>query len=510
MTSNKPPSLPTKATLKDLPLHRVLLSLYNTKQSGLLVIESKERKKAIFIDSGNPRGCRSNIKSETLGAMLIKLGEIDQPTLNRVLKECEDGDGFPLGGALVAKELLSPERLAELLETQLKQRLFDLFTWEGGSITLRPYKKGMVSDNIPVSISTPALILAGLMHAAKHSSSESLLDGNRTLRLVPHKTLTLEVFQFSGPELRVIHALDNTPTLAQLLQNLQQIKMDANQLEAFMVALLQIGLVEYGAVAKVAPSQSKSKERAKARSKADGGEFTVRMRKELAQAEGKNYFELLGISQAASEAEIRKVYFQLAKEFHPDRLRKLSDQHLRRNGEVLFAKISEAYNTLVDANKRKEYLASLEIGSQDATEQAAKILESEALFQKARGLIRQGEFRVAKGILDKAAQLHPEDPEISLYLGWARYKVASASKVHGEMQAAKALIEKYKDGRPNLDAGYFFLGQIAKLEGNLHSAEQMFVKTMDINPRNHEAERELRLMDRRREKTRKGIFKKEK
>lgn len=59
-----------------------------------------------------------------------------------------------------------------------------------------------------------------------------------------------------------------------------------------------------------------------------------------------NYYELLGISRDASSSEVKKAYYQLAKNHHPD---------TAGGDPELFAQVNEAYETLSDTNKRRIY-----------------------------------------------------------------------------------------------------------------------------------------------------------
>jgi len=62
-----------------------------------------------------------------------------------------------------------------------------------------------------------------------------------------------------------------------------------------------------------------------------------------------NFYEILGISEKASEEEIKKAYRKLSLQYHPDRNN--NDQECVKK----FQKIGEAYETLSDKQKRKEY-----------------------------------------------------------------------------------------------------------------------------------------------------------
>ncbi len=63
----------------------------------------------------------------------------------------------------------------------------------------------------------------------------------------------------------------------------------------------------------------------------------------------KDYYEILGISPAATESEIRKAYRRLALQWHPDRNPGNNEATER------FKEISEAYAVLIDSSKRMQF-----------------------------------------------------------------------------------------------------------------------------------------------------------
>jgi molecular chaperone DnaJ len=63
----------------------------------------------------------------------------------------------------------------------------------------------------------------------------------------------------------------------------------------------------------------------------------------------KDFYQVLGVSDSASQAEIKKAYRKLAKQYHPDANPKNASAAER------FKEISEAHSTLSDPEKRKQY-----------------------------------------------------------------------------------------------------------------------------------------------------------
>ena len=62
----------------------------------------------------------------------------------------------------------------------------------------------------------------------------------------------------------------------------------------------------------------------------------------------RDYYEVLGVSKGATDAEIKSAFRRLAKQYHPD-------INKEAGAEEKFKEIQEAYAVLSDANKRKQY-----------------------------------------------------------------------------------------------------------------------------------------------------------
>ena len=67
----------------------------------------------------------------------------------------------------------------------------------------------------------------------------------------------------------------------------------------------------------------------------------------------KNYYDILGVKKDASDAEIKKKYRKLVRQYHPD----VSDDP---DADNKIAEINNAYETLRDTDKRAEYDAMLD------------------------------------------------------------------------------------------------------------------------------------------------------
>ncbi len=69
-------------------------------------------------------------------------------------------------------------------------------------------------------------------------------------------------------------------------------------------------------------------------------------------ANSKDYYEILGVSKDATQDDIKRAFRKLAKTYHPDAQHTEED---KKNAEVKFKEINEAYSVLSDETKRAQY-----------------------------------------------------------------------------------------------------------------------------------------------------------
>jgi curved DNA-binding protein CbpA len=222
-----------------------------------------------------------------------------------------------------------------------------------------------------------------------------------------------------------------------------------------------------------------------------------------------NLYQVLGVPENATRDQIKTAYFDAAKRYHPDRLSSLGLESLRGQTEKIFRRVSEAHATLSDDTKRDEYrkvLANPALKEKpDAHQQAMKILEAEMAFRRGEILLRKNDYAGAIAELEQAVAGNPAEGEHLAWLAWARISAGQLS-----FADAKARFQEATKLSPRCARAYYFLGLCCKEEKDLDRAMSAFKKAAELDERLIEAEREIRLINMRKEKSGGGWFSRKK
>ena len=129
---------------------------------------------------------------------------------------------------------------------------------------------------------------------------------------------------------------------------------------------------------------------------------------------GKDYYVILGAARNASKEQIRVRFRQLARERHPDRFQGVE----RQKAELDFQEITEAFNVLLDATRRRQY--DLELARPEA-QSAASDASRLGRFHMEAGVqfYRDGNFVQAAEAFERAIQAEPKNHQAWHHLAQA-------------------------------------------------------------------------------------------
>jgi curved DNA-binding protein CbpA len=77
----------------------------------------------------------------------------------------------------------------------------------------------------------------------------------------------------------------------------------------------------------------------------------------------RNYYQLLNLPAGTSDAAaVRAAFYRVATQLHPDRFMAIADAQTRERLETIYARVSEAYRVLSNAERRATYDGGLAAG----------------------------------------------------------------------------------------------------------------------------------------------------
>ncbi len=214
----------------------------------------------------------------------------------------------------------------------------------------------------------------------------------------------------------------------------------------------------------------------------------------------KNHFAVLGVAPGADKDAIRLAFHALAKTFHPDRLPQ-SLAHLSEQTTSVFERIREAYDILSDDVRRAVF--------ESALSKVKGVPAAQSPAERSADLLKRGELALKKRDFSSAEQLFIEAHQ---WDGSANSLAARAWCIYmdpqrkAEVGTAKKLMLQAVGLDSNCDRAHYQLGVVARVEGSIELAERHFRSAVKANPRHLEANQELRLIEMRKKKEKKGFF----
>jgi tetratricopeptide (TPR) repeat protein len=204
-----------------------------------------------------------------------------------------------------------------------------------------------------------------------------------------------------------------------------------------------------------------------------------------------DHFAVLGVKREAPAAQVKIAYFQLAKLYHPDAVPPSAPADVRKLCADVFAKVSEAWGVLGDDARRAQYADDLRTGANVAVD-VMNILRAEDVFQHATALVKGRGYEEALGRFAEAMKLNPDEPEFGIWKAWCEFLLApDKKKAHaGAAFAIEAGLKK----NPRCVPGYLFLGQMAKIVGELGAAEKNLKRGLQVAPEHADLLRELKYL----------------
>jgi tetratricopeptide (TPR) repeat protein len=213
-----------------------------------------------------------------------------------------------------------------------------------------------------------------------------------------------------------------------------------------------------------------------------------------------DFFQMLGVGQEAPADQIQQAFLALAKVWHPDRV-PAAIADARDACATIFSHMSEAHQTLIDPARRDQYMHLLKDGGATPDEQAQvqAVLEAATNFQKAEFFLRRNDLKEAEALCRRAHEADPKPAEYLAMLAWLESMKPENQGPEPTMERIR-MLDHAIAANARLERAYFYRGMLYKRINELHAAVKDFRNAAELNPRNLDAVREVRLFEMRRSK----------
>ncbi|MCB9475739.1 MAG: response regulator [Deltaproteobacteria bacterium] len=520
----------------------LLHDLYVMGKSGYMTLETDGKKKEVAVMDGYPVSVKTNLSQEYFGNFLVGQHVITEDQCDEAVKRMQES-GRLLGTVLIEMDILTPQQVVNYLRMQVREKLFEVFGWEGGTYKFT-FDTNVTGDIQSVEMSVANIINMGVTRHYSLPKLESLTERYRDmyLHLGSNRRYRFQDLELTPTESKLLASIDGTATFEEILGYSELARDRTLQI---LYTLIVAGMVEpqhestaepqtrfdYGQ----GPSEGDTKAFAESLvegssipatgipQREDGEEAAEPVREEDGAVRSRvlqfyeklgtdNMFQLLGVADSPTEHEVRIGYHKLAKEFHPDRYFGKTSAEIKAKVEEIFRSINDAYDALNTQEKINVYKKKLEgegetEASQSRLEGVKNVIFAEQRFQAAQQFLREQRYTRAAAALKQALEVAPNEPEYVAYYGWALYNIPYEQDADEEELAmrpkdsmadmqfeAREALNRAISINPRTEKAYLFLGSIYKRQGLSEFAEKQYEKALICNPNCIEALRELRLI----------------
>ncbi len=428
--------------LSEQPLAELIREISTKSLSGRLRLEHERVKVVAYFDNGRFLFAASNLRNLRIREYLKKNALVSETDLAQFNERVPDTD---LIKVLCTQKLLSPAAAHEVQRKQVTDVLRLPLLWTEGTWDFE--SRSRLEDQPDLKID----VYSQLLEAARRLPAEFVVSRFRSPTEIFAPGEQPQGNENLAPvEVFLLSRLDQPLALRDLLSISGLSEAETLQI---VYSLALAGLVKRenwkSSFRDQQPTPAAAKEEpapiAPPPTESDSSHETNLQEVEnfLVQVKNaKTHYEVLGVSYEASPAELKNVYYQFARRYHPDRFRK-TDAALVVRIESAFARITNAYDTLRDDKLRSGYNAKLEARKkaeqiadptpktspepepkvESIAEQVISATErAETQYKEGLEALELGQRKIALGLFASAASTKPKE---------ARYRAS-----YGRMLAA--------------------------------------------------------------------------
>ena len=458
--------------LKYYPLSDVFLDLQRNEKDGILEMENGSVSKKIYIKNGDMVFATSNTEGDHLGELLLKAGKISLDQYYRSVDVMEKTKQRH-GAVLVGLGYLKPENLIWAVKHQVEEIILSLFRWEDGKFLFTEVPV-FPEEVITLKLSAANLIYRGIKRITNFTYIRNTMPPVDTV--LYYSTDPINLFQnisLDKTDKDILSLIDGKRNIQKILSispsdNFQTMKT--------LCALLSTRIIE--AKEKESGADEPYEEIMKEPETDVNSAFLEKVEELYGKLQSVDFYGIFGIEKQATPAEIKKAYYRVAKEFHPDRHFFLPSETLKNKLNAIFSCITEAHKVLSDPTMRREY--DYKLSARHPKIERSNVEMAREKFREGKTAFKEKSYAEAEKLFGQAVYLDSSVPDYHFHMGMVFGKKNKWS------EAGKSISKALK--LDPFNAAYMAeLGHIYLELGFNVRAKTTFEKAMKFEPSNKRA-----------------------
>ncbi len=489
------------------PFAELISEIMQARVNGSLRVSDKEKKCVIYLKNGEIVFAVSNARAARLFDILLTRNRMTKDDVTKIPNFSNDHE---LVAYLEDKKFLTKSDTAKLFSEQIESILVDILAWETGEWDFSSLRR--IRDGLAYNVEARRI----LFDFGRCMSIDKVLGRFRSLEERFHRSdapplginlrpdeafvlsrtgedpLTIaDLISISGlTEAKAFQAIYTLWLGGLLIRDDWQPALTNDAISAMRNAKLE--LKQEAKLPTVAAPEVFEQKSQPAPAEPKIPDVVITLEEYLTRVESaETYYDLLGVDPASNIAEVKRAYFSLAKEFHPDRFHADGGEMLPRIQHA-FTELAQAHETLknpenrelYDYRMRKELVAREKRKAEGSTDTGNASLQTDQAaqnFERGFTLLMDDEHEAAIPFLARAAHYAPKNARYHAYYGKALSADSSQRhKAESEMQAALKLDPQNPTFRILLAEFFIQHNLLKRAEGELN-------RLLAIFPSNREA-----------------------
>jgi tetratricopeptide (TPR) repeat protein len=479
--------LPLKGRIKDHSLISLLVNLNRSRKTGTLSLSTPSFTKKVYLNAGDAIFASSTNEDDRLGEMLLKANKINVEQYDRSV-ELWKSAGKRLGAILVDLGYITPKDLFWGVKYQVKEIILSMFQLAEADYD---FIEGTIprQEVITLRMTMGNLIYEGVRRIDNWTRIRREMPDTESVLTLSSDPLTLfQDVELTAQDKKVLSLIDGKTTVREVIENSGMGSFEALKI---LYVFWSLGIANIKTTAPGAPLPEEIPAGVETFSLEDilqppskeEETFMKKVDSLYSRLQNMGDRELLELGEESDDETIRRNYYRLAKEFHPDRYFNIADGSIKSKLTTIFDAVTAAYAALREGGQRGNSVCPAEKASAEDYKQEKT---ADRRFKTGVNEFKKGNFQVAVDNFRQAAELMPRNSRYWNYLS------LGYSKMPGRLgEAEEALIEAIKLEPLNADL-YSNMGLICMKAGLMKKALAHFEKALQIDPDNERAIRGLR------------------